>query len=136
MLSRPCTGLLFGSYLFSPIYSSSFYLWMVCTYSHPYTAHLEKTGTNDIFRILIFVDNLVIQLILVDHFFTAGKVWWFSILSIPFNIKTKNVILDLNKSLWKNLKAILFFSQTDGQAALIEYCTVLLLQPCIVKLVP
>ena len=23
-------------------YSSSFYLWMVCTYSPPYTAHLEK----------------------------------------------------------------------------------------------
>ena len=41
MLSRPYTALLFGSYLFLPIYSSYFYLWIVCTYSRPYTAHLE-----------------------------------------------------------------------------------------------
>ena len=41
MRSHPYMALLFGSYLFSPIYGSSFYLWMVCTYSHPYTARLE-----------------------------------------------------------------------------------------------
>ena len=32
----------FGLTHFSPACSSSFNLWMVCTYSLPYTAHLEK----------------------------------------------------------------------------------------------
>ena len=34
-----------GLYLFSPIYSS---FRMVCTYSRPYTAHLEKPGTTNV----------------------------------------------------------------------------------------
>ena len=45
MRSHPCTALLFGWYVFSPIYCPFFYLWMVRTYSHPCTAHLEKPGT-------------------------------------------------------------------------------------------
>ena len=39
--SPPDTALCFVSTLFSPVYSSSVYLWIVCTYSPPYTAHLE-----------------------------------------------------------------------------------------------
>ena len=43
--SPPDTAHCFGLTLFSPRNSSSFYLWMVCTYSPPETAHLEKPGT-------------------------------------------------------------------------------------------
>ena len=39
MRSHPCTANFIGLYIFSPMYCSSFYLWIVCNYSHPCTAH-------------------------------------------------------------------------------------------------
>ena len=39
--SLPVTAHRFGLTLFSPGYSSPVYLWIVCTYSPPDTAHLE-----------------------------------------------------------------------------------------------
>ena len=49
--SHPCTALLIGLYLFSPMYCPSFYLWMIRTYSHSCTAHLEKSGTTQAYSL-------------------------------------------------------------------------------------
>ena len=51
MCSHPCTALLIGLYLFSPMYCPSFYLWMIRTYSHSCTAHLEKSGTTQAYSL-------------------------------------------------------------------------------------
>ena len=106
-----------GLYLFSPVYSS---FRMVCTYSHPDT-HIQLSPwpmilLESLIRNPHFIDNLVNQVILVDHFFTAGKVWWFQ-LSIPLSIKTKHQICMF---LVSEVSFLILFSWLEIQVKLIS----------------
>ena len=71
-------------YLFSPMYCSSFYLWMICTYSHPCTAYL---------------DTWVSMVILSNGRWRQDKIWYLK--RLPVNaLEPKNYCTTWCHSYW------------------------------------